>query len=183
MTNTDQATPTVQEVRETHSERHSLLKGDSRVTLYKLERSDAPDGYTVVLEAPTGLDSETTIIEVALFDADYRTAIDKMSEIYELMPMPTKGEISRNFIWGGVLTVHEVGLYQIVEYVHPQAANESDEDYDPSPSFHPYVNGKDTGNSFRSLDQALVSCMAYVHQSGCQLQTVVRYVSNMLEMN
>lgn len=73
-----------------------------------------------------------------------------------------------NFTWGKVVAIHEVGEYQIVEYVPNQSSNVSDADYaerlakHPT-SFHPYIKGDDTSRSYHSLDEALVGVIAYRH--------------------
>lgn len=90
-------------------------------------------------------------------------------------PMPPKSwyrgadeDGHKNFVWGRIVAVHEVGEYQIVEYVRNQHGNESDDEYASDlaqhpTSFHPYIKGDDTSRSYRSLDEALVGVVAYRH--------------------
>jgi hypothetical protein len=70
----------------------------------------------------------------------------------------------KDFPWGKVAHVHEVGEYQIVEY-HPRVAvgcTLTKELHDHT-EFHPYINGKNTSTSYRSLDAALVGVIAHKH--------------------
>ena len=68
--------------------------------------------------------------------------------------------ILTEFVWGQVIAVHSVGEYDIVEYVPNQSTNVADEDYDPSPKFHSYIDSRDTSHSYSSLDAALVGAIA-----------------------
>jgi len=67
----------------------------------------------------------------------------------------------RDFPWGPIERVHEIGEYQIVEY-HPQVFKNccgtgKHHDYT---QFHPYRDGKSDGNSYCSLDDALIGVIA-----------------------
>ena len=57
--------------------------------------------------------------------------------------------------------VHTLGQYDIIEYTPNQSSNVADEDYDPSPQFSPYIDGRSIGHSYHSLDKALVGAIAY----------------------
>lgn len=71
------------------------------------------------------------------------------------------------FTWGEVLRVHAIGDdYAIVEFTPNLANNVKAADRDPSPQFSAFVRGArgdgwDTGHSYRSLDQALIACIAW----------------------
>lgn len=67
------------------------------------------------------------------------------------------------FTWGNVRDIHRVGEYEIVEYDPRKASNVTDEEFDPSPSFHPFIDGVDTCRSYKSLDAALVGVIARKH--------------------
>ena len=96
------------------------------------------------------------------------------------------------FTWGQVVKVHTVGDdYAIVEYIPRQAANVSDEGYDPSPQFSVYVRGAhgrswDTSHSYTSLDRALIACIAWKAEqanggwSAAANSKAVQYVTRML---
>lgn len=65
-------------------------------------------------------------------------------------------EIERDFRWGEVITVHEVGPYVIVEYLPNRPGNAKD-DWEPLPNFSLFVDGYTTSHSYSSLDHALVA--------------------------
>jgi hypothetical protein len=69
----------------------------------------------------------------------------------------------RDFTWGRVLRVHEIGEYEIVEFEPRRAGNQREEDFDPSPRFHAFIDGKDTHHSYNTLDRALAGVIAYKH--------------------
>lgn len=101
------------------------------------------------------------------------------------LPLPTVAWLKGNFVWGVVEQVHEIGTYQIVEYVPNQASNVSDEEHamrlakHPT-SFHPYVGGVDQGASYHSLDRALLGCIVKTHTKGVQAHVAVDLASRML---
>ena len=69
----------------------------------------------------------------------------------------------REFVWGPVVAVHEIGEYSIVES-HPQIFENccGTGQYDHSKvDFHPYINGKDIGRGFASLDYAIMGAIFY----------------------
>ena len=87
--------------------------------------------------------------------------------------MPAGGWITprpfgpERFVWGRVVAVHTIGGYQIVESIPYKTGG-----YDPftlkdhpvrvgERRFHPYVDGQDTSHAYRSLDFALLSCVAW----------------------
>lgn len=72
--------------------------------------------------------------------------------------------LSKKYTWGNLVNVYEIGCYLIAEY-YPKKdyGNSSEQGYEETPSFQPYVNGSDTNHSFDTLDKALihaVSCNA-----------------------
>lgn len=82
-------------------------------------------------------------------------------------PEPLKGPRTapdgRRFVWGPITFVHEVGPYQIVEYRRDMSNAGMVSMYADHGTtyFHPYIDGKDTSHSYRSLDAALVGAIAY----------------------
>jgi hypothetical protein len=67
------------------------------------------------------------------------------------------------FTWGEFISLHEVGEYSIIEY-HPwkqKGASLLTGQPSEEISFHPYINGRSLSHSFKSLDEALVFCIAY----------------------
>ena len=69
------------------------------------------------------------------------------------------------FTWGRVMDRHEVGPYEIVEF-HPHEIGSSAR---PRPvdtskvEFHGYIDGKDTNESWNTLDEALVGMIVRRH--------------------
>ena len=69
----------------------------------------------------------------------------------------------REFGWGPVVVVHEIGEYSIVES-HPQIMERciGTGKYEPEKvSFHPYINGTDISRSFATLDYAIMGAIFY----------------------
>lgn len=79
---------------------------------------------------------------------------------------PRTGPDGQKFPWGPVDRVHEVGPYQIVEYRRDMSTYGLGSDFSEHGQvmFHPYLDGKDTSQSFDSLDAALVGAIAYRHE-------------------
>lgn len=72
----------------------------------------------------------------------------------------------RKFAWGPIVKVHEIGEYQIVEFLRDLSNFHLTGQANPyadhgATQFHPYINGRDTGTYYRTLDSALVGCVAY----------------------
>jgi hypothetical protein len=75
------------------------------------------------------------------------------------------------FTWGEMVSVEAVGEYHIAIY-HPWKAEKSEagvsyEQDVPNEDkilYHGWVNGKDTCQSWESLDAALAGCIAYKHE-------------------
>ncbi len=63
------------------------------------------------------------------------------------------------FVWGKIVAWHEVGRYQIVEYL-PNVPNSSPREYSDQPSFHVYVDKDDKSTGASSLESALVIAVA-----------------------
>ena len=68
------------------------------------------------------------------------------------------------FTWGQLIDIHDIGAYTIVCY-HPWTTEKNAVKVGtPSLgelSYHGYVNGKNTSESWPSLDAALAGCIAY----------------------
>jgi hypothetical protein len=72
----------------------------------------------------------------------------------------------RGFMYGELIKVHVIGLYQIVEY-HPTVSNTNGRLIDTSEVlFHPFVNGEDFMHSYNTLDRALIGAIANAHEAG-----------------
>ena len=76
-----------------------------------------------------------------------------------------KQNIAKEFSWGQVREVHEIGPYLIVEY-HPHkyiagAWTRSNGNDLGKINFYLYVDGWDTSHSCESLDEALATAIAY----------------------
>lgn len=67
--------------------------------------------------------------------------------------------VAHNFTWGHVVTVHEIGEYQIVEY----REGPTNMSKGGNTMFHPYIDNKDTNCSCDTLDEALVKAIAIKH--------------------
>ena len=71
------------------------------------------------------------------------------------------------FTWGEVLTLYEVGEYDIVEYypweVEGNIVLSGKADYNKL-RYHYYVGGRDTSHSTDTLDAALAGAIAYKHE-------------------
>ena len=71
--------------------------------------------------------------------------------------------LSKKYVWGNLVAIHEIGNYLIVEYENEEEDEQGQDipgTYDGTNSFHPYVNGHDTNCSFRSLDNALIHAVS-----------------------
>lgn len=71
----------------------------------------------------------------------------------------------KRYVWGPASAVHEIGEYAIIEY-QERASSNPKPDWVSRVLFHGYVNGRDTHQSFESLDAALVGCIGYKHEGG-----------------
>lgn len=60
-------------------------------------------------------------------------------------------ELKNNFSWGTVKNINSIGDYQIIEY----------EDDEKEIYYKSYVNFKDTGVSYKTLESALILAIAY----------------------
>lgn len=71
------------------------------------------------------------------------------------------------FTWGTVQQIYEIGPYAVVESIDWQMDGKSFKigkwSDDGPHSFHGYVDGRTMGQSFSSLDSAIVGCIAYKH--------------------
>ena len=66
-----------------------------------------------------------------------------------------------NFAWGKVVKVHSIGDIDIIEYFDRMRKGSTitkEIDYNTK-CFHPYLKGKDTNNSYESLDQAIIGVL------------------------
>jgi len=73
----------------------------------------------------------------------------------------------KDFPWGKIVKIHEIGEYMILEY-HPRITVGCvvTNDLTDATEFHPYINGKDTNTSYKSLDHAMVGAIAIKHEGG-----------------
>lgn len=60
------------------------------------------------------------------------------------------------FTWGNVIKIHEIGAFTIIE----AQGRDRSLGTDPPPMFHCYVNEKNTHHASRTLEGALVLCIA-----------------------
>jgi hypothetical protein len=91
-----------------------------------------------------------------------------MSETIERpAPLPRTGlqaPDGKRFPWGPIDAVHVMGPYAIVEYRNDASGNTFQREVwaeHGQTRFHPYIDGRDTSCSYRSLDSALVGAVAY----------------------
>lgn len=64
-----------------------------------------------------------------------------------------KGE---DFCWGEIITIHKIGPYSIVEYIHnPLPPNKQEI------LFHPYFEEQDTCHSFDSIEEAIIYAIIF----------------------
>lgn len=75
--------------------------------------------------------------------------------------------IRETYCWGDIVKIHMVGEYQIVESIN-----------DGQTSFHCYINYVDTNRSAKSLDLALISCVA----AKAHCESSILYVGRMMEL-
>ena len=69
---------------------------------------------------------------------------------YEQMTSRTKYP-GRGYTWGEYVKTHTIANFQIVEYIDNEGVR----------MFHPYIDGKDTCESFATLKRAVVGAIAY----------------------
>lgn len=70
--------------------------------------------------------------------------------------------IINKYVWGPVITVHTIGIYDIVEH-HPSIIEDGrgTGKYDHKKSqFHPYIDGNDTCHGYDTLEEAIVGAIA-----------------------
>ena len=66
------------------------------------------------------------------------------------------------FPWGPIVKIHEVGPYQIVEYLDDRSSYpRTQQEGHGRTMYQPWVNGRSTSTSWPSLDAALVGAIAY----------------------
>lgn len=77
-----------------------------------------------------------------------------------------KAPDGREFVWGPIQKIHQIGEYQIVEYLwdRSRAAAGSDVSDHGKTFYSPFLNGRAVGRSYRSLDGALVGVIAHKRQ-------------------
>jgi hypothetical protein len=98
-------------------------------------------------------DREVVVLHCVAF---YR--MDSMSDRKIL----TIAKATEDTAWlGDVIKVHVIGPYDVVEYWQKPASNS--EDRNVYRAFSTYIDGRRTGRSFSSLDEALVGCVALRH--------------------
>ena len=86
-----------------------------------------------------------------------------MNERPTRIPGPRIAPNGDRFAWGPVQAVHTVGEYDIVEYLDDRSNFGREVEWAPhgQTMFHPYINGRDTHRSYRTLDSALVGVIAH----------------------
>lgn len=83
---------------------------------------------------------------------------------------------SKNFTWGEVIRIHEIGDIAIVEYQVKPGHTDSGEIH-----FHNFVKGRDTNHSCDSLDFAILEGLGY--KWGGPNSQFSQMASRMLEMD
>jgi len=82
----------------------------------------------------------------------------------ETIPGNRIGPDGRRFVWGPIVRIHEIGVYQIVEYqrdvsnLHPMTEENAAEH--GRHEFMVVIEGRRSGRVYRSLDSALVGAVA-----------------------
>lgn len=85
------------------------------------------------------------------------------------------GPDGRDFPWGEIVKTHEIGEYQIVEYIGGEAWRSTA----GKTMFDPYVNGEPVRVAHFSLDDALIGAIA--HKRG-ETRGTAAYVFDMLTL-
>ena len=62
--------------------------------------------------------------------------------------------LKKGFNWGKIIKIQAIGDYQIIEYISCSSGK-------GEPSFHSYVDFKDTNHSYNTLEQALIGVIAH----------------------
>jgi hypothetical protein len=80
--------------------------------------------------------------------------------------------IEESFSWGKVIKTHNIGEYQIIEYV----------DKENQILFHIYINFKDNGCSYKSLDAALIGVITQNKIEVNAARHATNFIFKMLDM-
>jgi len=85
-----------------------------------------------------------------------------------LAPLPRTGDNigpdGREFSWGPIVKVHEVGVYQFVEFLRDYSRTSSTRDLSEEhgkPAFSVYIRGRDTHVSADTIEEAMAIAMSY----------------------
>ena len=93
--------------------------------------------------------------------------------------IPTVG---REFTWGQLIGVMQIGPYHVAEYypwIYVNGRSKHTPDFDKL-MFHPYVEEKDTNHSYPSLDAALAGAIAY-RQEGINHRADLYFIAALKE--
>lgn len=94
-------------------------------------------------------------------------------------------ESSRNFTWGKIINIHEVGRYAVVEF-EPKAVKVYREgryvDEKEPKGFHAYVDGKDTNMGAATLEGAFLLAMAAGNVPKNDASNAARYAAKILNL-
>lgn len=87
----------------------------------------------------------------------------------------------RDFPWGPIQQVHQIGRYQVVEFLSDVVGfTGADLSEHGKPHFHPYVDGKDTSRSFGTLEEAVVHAIAVAHDPAGANTRAATYFARMV---
>lgn len=96
----------------------------------------------------------------------------------------------KDFTWGKILKVHEIGEYEIIEYdeyLVEYAKYSSGQKINLSGNilYHPYLNGKDLCCGFETLDEAIVYSISqkYEKNPNCQSHIYFNRMIGLYEQN
>lgn len=94
-------------------------------------------------------------------------------------------EILRNgFTWGKFVKFHKISEYLIVEYkprVFDGVSPKKPKQHEEVSSFHPYIDGRDTSTSYKSLDKALIGVISEKYDGFST--RAPQYIESMLKMD
>lgn len=79
--------------------------------------------------------------------------MEKTTDLSVIRQRPSK------FVWGKVVEIYDVGAYTILEYIKENSEQRL---------FHCYLSGKSLNTSARTLDGALVICIARANLGATQ---------------
>lgn len=74
-----------------------------------------------------------------------------------------RGPDGREFTWGPIQRIHEVGRYHVVEYLVDRSGGEDRFGEHGMARFMPYVDKESTSSTYHTLDDALLGAMCALH--------------------